>query len=69
MSLLDFDALRATPRKSEPYDYLVVRHFVPADSLARVIADFPKADTTGSLPLSARCSIERASGQPSSAAA
>jgi SM-20-related protein len=51
MSLIDFDALRATSRKSEPYDYLVVPGFVPPAPLAKVVDDFPKVDTTGSLPL------------------
>jgi len=52
MSLLDFEALRRTPLKTAPYDYLVVPGFVPADALARVIKDFPTIDSTGSLPLS-----------------
>lgn len=52
MSLLDLDALRATPLKTEPYEYLVVPNFVPGDALARVIGDFPRVDSTGSLPLS-----------------
>ncbi|MGE5539394.1 MAG: 2OG-Fe(II) oxygenase [Gemmatimonas sp.] len=52
MSLLDLDALRATPLKTDPYEYLVVPNFVPAPALAKVIADFPKVETTGSLPLS-----------------
>lgn len=51
MSVIDLDALRATPRKSDPYDYLVVPNFVPSDALAQVIADFPTIKTTGSLPL------------------
>lgn len=51
MSVIDIDALRATPRKSEPYDYLVVPNFVPSDALGQVIADFPTIKTTGSLPL------------------
>jgi SM-20-related protein len=51
MSLLDLDALRATPRKSEPYDYLVVPGFVPQAALTKVVGDFPSIDTTGSLPL------------------
>jgi hypothetical protein len=52
MSLLDLDALRATPLKTQPYEYLVVPNFVPSDALARVIGDFPRIDSTGSLPLS-----------------
>lgn len=52
MSLLDLDALRATPLKTEPYEYLVVPNFVPAPALSNVIGDFPEIATTGSLPLS-----------------
>jgi hypothetical protein len=52
MSLLDLDALRATPLKTAPYDYLVVPNFVPSEALAKVITDFPSIATTGSLPLS-----------------
>jgi hypothetical protein len=51
MSLLDLDALRATPRKNEPYDYLVVPNFVPSAAMTKVVGDFPKIDSTGSLPL------------------
>jgi hypothetical protein len=51
MSLIDLDALRAMPRKSVPYDYLVVPEFVPQAALSKVVGDFPKIDTTGSLPL------------------
>lgn len=51
MSVIDLDALRATPRKSDPYDYLVVPNFVPSDALAQIIADFPTIKSTGSLPL------------------
>jgi hypothetical protein len=52
MSLLDLEALRATPLKTAPYEYLVVPNFVPSAALARVIGDFPNISTTGSLPLS-----------------
>lgn len=52
MELLDLDTLRRTPLKTEPYDYLVVPNFVPSEALARIIADFPAINTTGSLPLS-----------------
>ncbi|WP_041535975.1 2OG-Fe(II) oxygenase family protein [Parvibaculum lavamentivorans] len=50
MSLLDIDALRATPLKTEPYEYLVVPAFVTGKALDSVIADFPKIDSTGSIP-------------------
>ena len=70
MSVIDLDALRATPRKSDPYDYLVVPNFVPSGALAKVIADFPTVKSTGSLPLTEldihgafKTLIERMEGQ------
>lgn len=51
MNLLDIEALRRTALRTAPYEYLVVPGFVPGDALARVIKDFPRIDTTGSLPL------------------
>jgi len=50
MSLLDIAALRATPLKTEPYDYVVVPGFVRGEALEKVIGDFPKIETTGSIP-------------------
>ncbi|HUD50322.1 2OG-Fe(II) oxygenase [Parvibaculum sp.] len=50
MSLLDIDALRATPLKREPYDYFVVEHFVKPEVFAKVLADFPTIESTGSIP-------------------
>ncbi|HEX7776636.1 MAG TPA: 2OG-Fe(II) oxygenase [Parvibaculum sp.] len=50
MSLLDIEALRATPLKTDPYDYFVVPHFVRAESFDNVITDFPRIDSTGSIP-------------------
>ncbi|MEN6543038.1 2OG-Fe(II) oxygenase [Parvibaculum sp.] len=50
MSLLDIDALRATPLKRDPYDYFVVEHFVKPDVFAKVVADFPGIESTGSIP-------------------
>lgn len=50
MSLLDLEALRGTPLKTEPYDYLVVPGFVRGAALDSVIADFPHIATTGSIP-------------------
>lgn len=52
MSLLDLDALRRTPLKTAPYEYLVVPGFVAGEALARTIRDFPRVAATGSLPLS-----------------
>ncbi len=50
MSLLDIAALRATPLKTEPYEYLVVPGFVPGPALEKVIGDFPVIESTGSIP-------------------
>ena len=50
MSLIDIYALRATPLKTEPYDYLVVPAFVTGKALDSVIADFPNIQSTGSIP-------------------
>jgi len=50
MSLLDIAALRATPLKTEPYDYVVVPGFVGGEALEKVIADFPRIGSTGSIP-------------------
>ena len=50
MSLLDYEALRAAPVKHDPYDYLVVPNFVGGENLTRVIADFPRQISTGSVP-------------------
>lgn len=50
MSFLDITSLRATPLKTEPYDYIVVPGFVRGEALEQVIADFPKIETTGSIP-------------------
>jgi SM-20-related protein len=52
MSYLDIDALRATPLKTEPYDYLVVPGFVRAERFAEVTGDYPAVPGPGSHPLS-----------------
>ncbi|MFN4354771.1 2OG-Fe(II) oxygenase [Parvibaculum sp.] len=50
MSLIDIEALRATPLKTDPYDYFVVPAFVTGKALDSVISDFPNIDSTGSIP-------------------
>ncbi len=45
MSLLNIDALRATPLQTDPYDYLVVPELFSADALAQVNRDYPAIDT------------------------
>jgi hypothetical protein len=51
MAYLDFAALRATPVKTEPYDYFVVPNFVRAERFRDVIADYPAVPGPGSHPL------------------
>lgn len=52
MTYLDIAALRATPLKSEPYEYVVVPEFVRADSFRGVLGDYPAVPGPGSHPLS-----------------
>jgi SM-20-related protein len=48
---LDMAAFRATPRASEPFEYLVVPGFVRADACARINADYPTISERGSFPV------------------
>lgn len=50
MSHLDYEALSATPLKTDPYDYFVVPNFVRPDSFERIVTDFPKMTQPGSVP-------------------
>jgi len=52
MAYLDIAALRATPLKTEPYDYLVVPDFVRSDRFPAVVGDYPQVPGPGSHPLS-----------------
>ncbi len=52
MAYLDIPALRATPLKTAPYDYLVVPGFIRADRFPDVVADYPGVPGPGSHPLS-----------------
>tara|TARA_R110002072_G_scaffold108486_2_gene235360 strand:- start:3618 stop:4244 length:627 start_codon:yes stop_codon:yes gene_type:complete len=45
MSLINIEALRATPLQTDPYDYLVVPGFLSADALQQVNRDYPAIDT------------------------
>lgn len=45
MSLINIEALRATPLQTDPYDYLVVREFLSADALQQVNRDYPAIET------------------------
>lgn len=50
MSLLDYDAFRATPLNTSPYEYVVVPNFVKSAAFPRVLADFPATKGAGSFP-------------------
>ncbi|MEX2249607.1 MAG: 2OG-Fe(II) oxygenase, partial [Parvibaculum sp.] len=50
MSLLDIDMLRATPLKTDPYEYFVVPNFIRASEFDKVVSDFPPIASTGSIP-------------------
>ncbi len=53
MIRLDYAALRATPVATDPFPHVVVRHFVPADVLAALIAELPPIGQRGSFPIGA----------------
>ena len=50
MSYLNIAALRATPLKHEPYNYLVLPDFVQAERFPAVVADYPQVPGPGSHP-------------------
>jgi len=51
MRFLDLDALRKTPLKTEPFDYLVVRDFVRPEAAEAIGRDYPAIDKAGSFTL------------------
>jgi hypothetical protein len=51
MRYLDLAALNATPLKREPFDYVVVKDFVLAESAPAIGADYPTIDKPGSFAL------------------
>ena len=50
MIYCDFDALERTPLERDPYDYVVVPHFLQRDRFAEVIGDYPEVPGPGSHP-------------------
>jgi hypothetical protein len=48
---LDYDRLRATQVAEAPFSHVVVRGFVPAAVLQRVVADLPRMERGGSFPI------------------
>ena len=56
LNLLDLERLRASPLCHDPFDFVVVDNFVPAEHLAGIVADFPALAGHGSYPLAGqRC--------------
>lgn len=51
MSLLNIEALEATPLKDDPFEYVIVPNFVQPEALQRALADYPEIKTGGSHPL------------------
>jgi hypothetical protein len=49
--LIDLAAFEAAPVKTEPYKYMIVPNFVPADALEEINESFPKITKAGSFPL------------------
>lgn len=47
---LDYAALETAPLGTDPFPHLVVPHFVPSATLARVLADLPPLGRRGSVP-------------------
>ncbi len=45
MTLIDLDALDACELQTDPFDYIVVRDFLPPEALKLVNADYPAIDT------------------------
>jgi hypothetical protein len=52
MSYLDIQALRATPLKTDPYDYIVVPDFVRPERFREIVDDYPDVPGPGPHPLS-----------------
>lgn len=50
MFALDLAALRATPLRREPFQYLIVPGFLKAEARPALNADFPRIDKAGSFP-------------------
>jgi len=52
LTLLDLARLRASPLCRDPFEFVVVEHFLHGERLAAVVADFPVIAGPGSFPLS-----------------
>lgn len=51
MDFFDWEALRATPLSCDPYEHVIVGGFVKSEALARINADYPAIQDTGSFPV------------------
>jgi SM-20-related protein len=51
--MLDLERLRAAPLRRDPFDFVIVDEFVPAQHLPALLADFPAVRRHGSFPLGA----------------
>lgn len=51
LAALDLDRLRATPLCRDPYDFVVVEHFLRPEHVAPVLDDFPPIARHGSFPV------------------
>jgi hypothetical protein len=51
--LLDYQALQSTPIATHPFPHVVVKNFVPADTLRQLVAELPLLNRRGSFPISA----------------
>ncbi|MGI9499435.1 MAG: 2OG-Fe(II) oxygenase [Geminicoccaceae bacterium] len=51
MSLLNIDAFRETPLRTEPFEYLTVPGFVRQDRIEAILGDYPVIEKGGSYPL------------------
>lgn len=51
MGAVDFSAIEAAQKRSDPFDHLIVPGVIPRAALAEIHRDFPKIDKPGSFPL------------------
>ncbi|MEJ0010214.1 MAG: 2OG-Fe(II) oxygenase [Alphaproteobacteria bacterium] len=51
MSVFDYEKLRATPLRTEPFSYVIVPQFIRDEALAGINADYPAIGHPGSFPL------------------
>jgi SM-20-related protein len=51
MGFLDIDALSARPLNHDPFDYLVLEHFVRPETRPRIVSDYPQIAKPGSFTL------------------